>query len=57
MLDDLRFEEAMQADRMRELDRAEREIHDVASRRWREEVSGVGERLGFVVVAGDEMEV
>jgi COMPASS component SPP1 len=56
MLDDLRFEEAMQADRMRELDRAEREIHDVASRRWREEVSGVGERLGFVVVAGDEME-
>jgi COMPASS component SPP1 len=57
MLDDLRFEEAMQADRMRELDRAEREIHDVASRRWREEVSGVGERLGFVVMAADEMEV
>jgi COMPASS component SPP1 len=57
MLDDIRFEEAMQADRMRELDRVEREIHEVARRRWREEVSGVGERLGCVVMAADEMDV
>jgi len=49
-LEDVRFEESGLADKMRELDRKEREVKDVAQTRWRKEHSGLLARQGAAEV-------
>jgi len=50
-LEETRFQESEQADQMRALDKAEKELHAAAKRRWREEQSGRMESLGWVEMA------